>query len=178
MKTEFKKPAVDLTDLAIGIVVLGIVVSIGSNILVSMQSSLLTDLDTYSTANESADFTTASSNDLANAWFKNIDSVTNASNGVSIESGNYSVAISEVSGVGTISNLTEEFPFDWNVTYTSYNTTSRADYTLTGDAALGLAEYGDWFDIIVIVGIAAVILALIFMAFGGMSNSKGIGGSY
>ena len=143
-----------------------------------MQSSLLTDLDTYSTVNESADFTTASSNDLANVWFKNIDSVVNTSNGASISSGNYSLVVNEANGVGTISNLTNTFPFGWNVSYTSYNTTSRVDYTLAGDAALGLAEYGDWFDIIVIVGIAAVILALIFMAFGGRSNSGDLGGSY
>ncbi len=85
MKTQFKKPAVDLTDLAIGIVVLGIVVSIGSTVLIGVRDTNV-------------------ANDIA--------------------------------------------------------------YNLANDAALGLAEYGDWFDIIVIVGIAAVILALIFMAFG------------
>ena len=92
MKTEFKKPAVDLTDLAIGIVVLGIVVSIGSTVLIGVRDTNV-------------------ANDIA--------------------------------------------------------------YNLANDAALGLAEYGDWFDIIVIVGIAAVILALIFMAFGrGSSGSS------
>lgn len=85
MKTELKKPAVDLTDLALGIVVLGIVVSIGANVLVGVRDT---------------------------------------------------------------------------------NTANDVAYNLADDAATGLAEYGDWFDIIVIVGIAAVIISLIFMAFG------------
>ena len=85
MEQKFKNPAVDLTDLALGIVVLGIVVSIGANILVGVRDT---------------------------------------------------------------------------------NTVNDVAYNLANDAAEGLAEYGDWFDIIVIVGIAAVIIALIFMAFG------------
>ena len=94
-KLEFKKSAVDLTDLAIGIVVLGIVVSIGATILLNVRDT--------NTANDTA-------------------------------------------------------------------------YNLADAAATGLAEYGNWFDIIVIVGIAAVILALIFMAFG--RSGTDIGGSY
>ena len=89
-KLEYKNSAVDLTDLALGIVVLGIVVSIGANILVGVRDT---------------------------------------------------------------------------------NTANDVAYNLANDAANGLAEYGDWFDIIVIVGIAAVIIALIFMAFG-----RGAGG--
>jgi len=87
-----KKPAVDLTDLAIGIVVLGIVVSIGATILINVRDT--------STANTTA-------------------------------------------------------------------------YNLSQDAATGLAEYGNWFDIIVIVGVAAVVLSLIFMAFGGRTGGTG-----
>ena len=89
MKSKMKAQAVDLTDLAIGIVVLGIVVSIGATVLIGVRDT---------------------------------------------------------------------------------NTVNDVSYNLANDAALGLAEYGDWFDIIVIVGIAAVILALIFMAFGGRSS--------
>jgi len=84
-KLELKKSAIDLTDLAIGIVVLGIVVSIGATILLNVRDT---------------------------------------------------------------------------------NTVDDTAYNLANSAAEGLAEYGNWFDIIVIVGIAAVILALIFMAFG------------
>ena len=89
MKTELRKPAVDLTDLAIGIVVLGIVVSIGATILIGVRDT---------------------------------------------------------------------------------NTTDSVSYNLANDAATGLAEYGNWFTIIVIVGIAAVIISLIFLAFGRRSG--------
>lgn len=82
---KYKQSAVDLTDLAIGIVVLGIVVSIGATILLNVRDT---------------------------------------------------------------------------------NSTDDTSYNLANDAATGLAEYGNWFDIIVIVGVAAVILSLIFMAFG------------
>lgn len=80
-----KKSAVDLTDLAIGIVVLGIVVTIGATILINVRDT---------------------------------------------------------------------------------NTTGNVAYNLANSAATGLAEYGNWFDIIVIVGVAALVLSLIFMAFG------------
>ncbi len=94
MKFRKRNTAVDLTDLAIGIVVLGIVVSIGATILINVR--------------------------------------------------------------------------DTNGLY-SNNTA----YNLANDAAEGLAEYGNWFDIIVIVGVAAVILSLIFMAFGRRGGSGG-----
>jgi hypothetical protein len=85
MEMKYKKSAVDLTDLALGIVVLGIVVSVGATILVNVRDT---------------------------------------------------------------------------------NTEDSISYNLADDAATDLAEYGNWFKIIVIVGVAAVILALIFMAFG------------
>jgi len=87
-----KQSAVDLTDLAIGIVVLGIVVSIGATILINVRDT---------------------------------------------------------------------------------NTENDTAYNLAGSAATGLAEYGNWFDIIVIVGVAAVILSLIFMAFGRRGGAGG-----
>ena len=85
MQCELKKPAVNLTDLAIGIVVLGIVVSVGATILINVRDT---------------------------------------------------------------------------------STAGTASYNVSDKAAQGLAEYGNWFKIIVIVGVAAVILGLIFMAFG------------
>jgi hypothetical protein len=90
MLYEQKNSAVDLTDLAIGIVVLGIVVSVGATILVNVRD-------------------TSTSGSVA-----------------------------------------------WN---------------LSDDAATGIAEYGNWFKIIVIVGVAAVVLSLIFMAFGGRTGT-------
>jgi hypothetical protein len=90
---EYKKSAVDLTDLAIGIVVLGIVVSVGATILINVRDT---------------------------------------------------------------------------------NTAGSTPYNLSNQAAVGLAEYGNWFKIIVIVGVAAVILSLIFMAFGGRGQSGSV----
>jgi len=84
-KMQTLKKAVDLTDLALGIVVLGITVSIGATILLNVRDT-------------NTDY------DLA-----------------------------------------------WN---------------LSNDAATGIGEYGNWFSIIVIVGVSAVVLSLIFMAFG------------
>jgi len=59
----------------------------------------------------------------------------------------------------------------------SIGATNEADtiaYNVTDDAVTGLSEYGNWFSIIIIVSIAAVILALIFSAFGG----RGRGATY
>jgi hypothetical protein len=48
---------------------------------------------------------------------------------------------------------------------------------LADDASVGISEYGNWFKIIVIVGVAAVVLSLIFMAFG-RNNAANAGVSY
>ena len=98
MEYKMQKSGVDLTDLAIGIVVLGIVVSVGATVLVNVR--------------------------------------------------------------------------DTNVSNTAWcNATTQdacgAAYNVADAAAVGLAEYGNWFKIIVIVGVAAVVLSLIFLAFGG-----------
>ena len=105
MEYKLQKTAVDLTDLAIGIVVLGIVVTIGATILVNIRDTNVTN--------------------------------TNGCNST------------HTAGCGNA-------------------------YNLANDAAVGLAEYGNWFGIIVIVGVAAVVLSLIFLAFGG----RGSGTSY
>jgi len=84
-KMQTLKKAVDLTDLALGIVVLGITVSIGATILLNVRDT---------------------------------------------------------------------------------NTDSDLAWNLSNDAAAGIGEYGNWFSIIVIVGVSAVVLSLIFMAFG------------
>ena len=94
---RMKNQAVDLTDLAIGIVVLGIVVTIGATILLNVRDTNLTNTPGCNST---------STVDCDSAW------------------------------------------------------------QLADSAATGIAEYGNWFDIIVIVGVAAVILSLIFMAFG------------
>jgi len=99
MEFKMKNSGVDLTDLAIGIVVLGIVVTIGATILLNVRDTNYVETATC-----------------------------NHTSGI-------------VTGCDSA-------------------------YTLADSAATGIAEYGNWFDIIVIVGVAAVILSLIFMAFG------------
>jgi len=172
MKTQ--KSAIDLTDLALGIVVLGVVVSIGAVILVNLRDAKLTELSTYYTTNEQLDFGSGTSSKvLANSWFKQINNVTNASDGDLLLTGNYSTTVDGF-GKATVANLTNTYPYTWNVTYTSYNVSSRTDYTLADDASVGIGEFGSWFKIIAIVGIAAVILALIFTAFGGRNNAGSV----
>lgn len=174
-----KKSAIDLTDLALGIIVLGIVVSIGSVLLLGVRDARLSDLATYTTtANITGSNTTAT--ELTSAYFKSFTSAVNASNvSQAVPTTNYTVsAVDPVSGTSTfLVNGATWNGEDITVTYTSYNTT-RADYSLANNAAVGLGEYGNWFKIIVIVGVAAVILALIFMAFGRGAGSVGSSQAY
>jgi len=58
------------------------------------------------------------------------------------------------------------------------NDSGTVAYNVSNDAAVGLAEYGNWFKIIVIVGIAAVLLSLIFMAFGRRGVGAAGGATY
>lgn len=99
MELAQKKSAIDLTDLAIAVVVLGLVVTVGASILLNVRDT------NYQLAE-----------------------------GCNATAGNYSLCDSA--------------------------------WQLADDSATGLAEYGNWFEIIVIVGVAGVILSLIFMAFG------------
>lgn len=179
---ELQKKAVDLTDLAIGILVLGIVVSIGSSILIATRNSRLTDLESVSTINETMTTVTETGETFANTWVTGITNCVNSSNGAAINAANYTLTIDSTSGLGkvTYSGVVSTWPnnTNWKCTYARYNT-SRADWTLPNNASLGLAEYGNWFKIIVIVGVAAVILSLIFMSFGkGASSVESTGGSY
>lgn len=167
---ETKKTAVDLTDLATGIMVLGLVATIGVIILVNLRDSRLTDLDVLTTNNETiSTFGTNNQSNLANTWGVGVTTITNQS-GYVVDSGNYTATVGSVDGVITVDNTTATQPLPWNVTYTYYDTT-RADWALADDASIGINEYGSWFKIIVIMGIASLVLALIFMAFGNRGNS-------
>ena len=176
MEYKISKHAVDLTELAVGIILLGIVVSIGATIIINVRDSRLSDLDTVTTYNETVTPTRATH--LANKWGIGVTRIYNHTTGEVILTGNYSVSISEVDGLITLSNATASNSYgyganSWNVTYNWYNT-SRADWKLADEAATGLAEYGNWFKIIVIVGVAAVVLSLIFMAFSRREGDVGI----
>jgi len=180
MVTKFKKNPIDLTDLAIGIIILAITVAIGSILLIGIRDSRLTDL-TVESVNETFTGGTSAvsfSSHTTDTWVQGISVCVNGTNDTQIiPSGNYTFAISDF-GIGTITGTTgtdESNDSLWNCNYTVYNT-SRADWDLANNASIGLGEYGNWFKIIVIVGVAAVILSLIFMAFGRGSEAGGIGG--
>ena len=175
-----KKSAIDLTELAIGIVIIGIAVSIGAIILTKMGNNQITNAASYQVANESVSPTT-SGTALSTAWVKSVNQVYNESNGLLFTSPNYTLTINPENGYGTLSNSTCTLQTgwtctSWKVSYTVYNV-SDVRYSLPNKASLGLGEYGNWFKILVIVGIASVILALIFIAFGN-KGSQSIGTSY
>jgi len=60
----------------------------------------------------------------------------------------------------------------------SYNQiqTNNSDYAVAGAAVLGLGEFENWFSIIVIVGIAGLVLFLVFNSF--TPGRSEIGGTY
>jgi len=167
MQEKIKKAVVDLTDLALSILVMGFVVSIGAYTLITHRNSRLTSLPTTITSNETT-FINGTTDILANTWVKSVDACINATSNETIATGNYTATVDDF-GYVTIDNLTATNYNDAKCTYTWYNT-SQADWALANDAAVGIAEYGNWFKIIVIVGVAAVVLSLIFMAFGQRSG--------
>ena len=178
MELELKKSAIDLTELAVGLVILGIAVSIFATILLNVRDSRLTSLETATTNNES--FTPSATATLSNKWGKSVGNVYNGTSTGLVASGNYTVTISATDGTITISNSSQNCVNcngSWKVTYTWYNT-SRPDWNLPNQANVGVGEFGNWFKIIVIVGIASVIIGLIFLAFGNKSGEVESGGSY
>ena len=176
---KIRKNPVDLTDLAIGIIILGLVASIGAYILLGVRDARLTDLPVLTTANETV--TPSAYFELANAWGVSVGTVTNATGAQIIASTDYTSTVNPTSGIIEMSNSTSTSlrnvsDDDWNVSYTRYDIT-RADWDLPNNASIGLAEYGNWFKIIIIVGIAGLILALLFLAFGNKGSGE-IGGTY
>jgi len=169
---EQRKQAVDLTDLSIGLVVLGIVVTVGASILLTTRDARLTDLDVSTVANETITLQTAGDT-FANQWFIGVSQCINATGGEIVTSGNYTTSV-DAFGTGSITNATATYGgSNLNCTYTHYDLT-RADWASADKAATGVGEFGNWFTIIVIIGIAAVVLALIFMAFGGRTGEGGV----
>jgi len=170
---KLKKNAVDLTDLAIGILILGIVVTIGANILINVRDSQLTQLDTLSTTGESITGSNVTASVLDNPWFKTVDGVQNATNFV-VPTSDYTVSADPVSGNGQLllTDSSAHIGEALTVNYTYYDIT-QPSWAVANDAASGIAEYGNWFEIIVLVGVAGLILSLIFMAFGRQGEDSG-----
>ena len=86
---NIQKKAIDLTDLAIGILVLGIIVSIGTVIMVNMRDSRLTSLATETFQSESITPTDDGAS-FSNQWFKEIINCYNDSTLI-VQSGNYTI---------------------------------------------------------------------------------------
>lgn len=179
----FKKSAVDLTDLAMGIIVLGIVVSIGGTILLTFRDARTTELSVDSIVNETMGLVNETGELLDVKWVSGVTECTNLTGNQPIGSANYSVTVNTIDGAGTVAFVGADVNYNntehWVCTYNIYNTT-RQDWQLANNASLGLAEYGNWFKIIVIVGVAALVLGLILLAFGDRSaiGEDVGGGSY
>ncbi len=171
---EKRNTAVDLTDLAIGLLILGIVVAIGTRVLILYRDARLEDLPILSVVNETntTEVTDLSGSAwrLTNIWGIDVTACTNVTS--LIPTSNYSVSVDSDSGFITVTNLSNEIDAqDWACTYRHYDTTEE-QWSLPNAAAQGIGEYGNWFDIIVIVGIAGLILSLIFLAFGRNSGEE------
>lgn len=182
MESKIRHSALDLTDLAIGIVVLGIAVSIGSVVLITTRDSRLTSTTTTARGNEAITSGLDTGAALTYTWVESVTDCYNTSGTYLINSANYTVSISALDGTATITNATGEPELAnsdgvsaWTCNYTTYDT-NQSDWAVANDAAVGIAEYGNWFKIIVIVGIAGLVLSLIFLTFG-RSAVGGSGGS-
>ena len=167
---QLKKQAIDLTDLAVSIIVLGVVVTIGSLILINMRDTRLTELSTQLITNETV---TATGDYFSNTWYKSLLNCLNGTDLQVVSSGNYTITPNSIDGSAYFTNATSSYnATTFRCSYYIYDT-NRSDWSLANDSAIGLGEYGNWFKIITIVGVAAVVLAIIFMAFGRGSGSVG-----
>lgn len=52
-------------------------------------------------------------------------------------------------------------------------TTEPTAYALIGEGLTGLAEYGNWFTLIVLVTVGVVLIRLLLVGFSGMGSSRG-----
>lgn len=175
-----KKGAIDLTELAIGIVILGIIVAIGTLVVLNVRDSQTTNLPIQKVVNETITPSSGVGVPLEHVWVKQIIAVENTS-ATLLTTTNYTASIDPSTGTGLIKALavSDAHGFlnnTWKVNYTYYDT-SRADWDVGNKAAIGLGEYSSWFKIIVITGVAALILGIIFLAFGKGGGGGSSGGS-
>ena len=169
---QTKKSAIDLTELAIGIVILGVIVSIGARILVTTRDSQLTNIGSYEVGNETALAVTESGTQLSTAWFKDVSTVTYQTNGSVVGSGEYTTTIDGYGKMSIATNGGNANNTGLNVTYNVYNV-SDPRFDVPDKAITGLAEYGNWFTILVVIGIASIVLSLIFLSLAGGKNKGG-----
>ena len=162
--------AVNLSDFAIAVVVLGIVASIGATILTNQRDAQTTSLPVVTVTNLSADAAVKESGSyLSTIFAKTVPSVCyNQTNSVVIPTANYT---SSITADGRIA-IAYSGPEDtvginntiWKCIYTRYNV-SDPRWDVANKAAVGIGEYGNWFKLMIIVAVAGIILAIIFTAF-------------
>jgi len=147
-----KMANINLSEFAIGIVILGIVAAIGTTVLIDMRDTQLTDTDTSSLTSQTFDEPTAAWTYLDTTdWVKSLDGVWNDTTGDTIGAGNYTFTINDY-GQGYINASTigatelGEQSGTWSVNYSVYNK-SDPRFSIADDAATGLLEYGNWFKI-------------------------------
>lgn len=178
---EQKKSAIDLTELAIGILMLGIVVGVGAYLLGTFRDSRVESLPTYLVRNETIQANSSVAKTLSVGWVKSVDLVINKTVGNVITAANYSTSTAALTGSANgITTITPAAQTDsnntqWDVSYTVYNV-SDPQWKVPDKATLGLQEYGNWYTILVVVGIAALILGLIFLVLGNRNSASDSGG--
>ena len=171
-----KNSAIDLTDVALSIVILGITVAVGTQIIGTYRDSRLTALPNYAVNNESQNVTTTGV-ELSTEWFQSVATATNES-GFTIPATNYTTSTNAF-GKGTIT-ADAGSPFasqNWNVSYNVANT-SDPQWAIANNAQVGLATYGDWYTIIVVIAIAGLVLGLLFLTLGNKGNNVTGGASF
>jgi hypothetical protein len=175
-----------ITGLAIAVVVIGLVLGIGFLILIEFEEELGTDTLTVSNetltavANSSYSYP-VNNHTTANLWCYNNFApvtVTNATDGVVINSANYTF-VAHTGGIQAVGG-SEFTDFNWNVTY-SYNFGNNSQACAgIGETINATAEIPTWLAIVVIIFIVGIILFLVFSTLprlSGEGGSFGMGGS-
>jgi len=93
-----------------------------------------------------------------------VSTITNATDGVVIDSGNYTVGsagtiiATDGGALSTFNNT------DWNATY-SYNSGGQA-YISANDTVVGLGSFADFWEIIILAIVISVVIGLLLIVFG------------
>jgi hypothetical protein len=172
MEAISKKKGVGLGDLypaVLAIVILGILLGVG--IYTMTQTALSISTTSFTVGNETltpvnAGTAVSTADDCGFQTFA-ITTVTNATSGAIIQSGNYTAHTN-----GKVANLTGYYPGTWNVTY-SYvgapTATGGACSALT-TSATGIGTFAGWIAVIVVVLAAAIVLGIVINSFGGKNS--------
>jgi hypothetical protein len=180
-----KKGNIDMTGIALSIIILGIVCAVGILITQNVATSQITNTNIIRVNNETGSTALSPTAPMHTQviWVNeptDVLTLYTANNGTVCTS-NVTTTVSEGTATLTMTSASQSSPNAcnntvMNVTYNRYNA-SDPRFDVASKASIGLGEYGNWFKIIVIVAISAVILGLIFTAFRGNAEG-GSGQSY